>query len=120
MIKVNRISVLSLMLLIISLSCEKIDTITSTHEISLKNGEAYQLNLGTFGDEEGPSIIEDARHAKSSKILGKLWEDRIYEYISDSIYIGPDKVMIKTERGSDGASPNDNIEVISINFIIIE
>jgi hypothetical protein len=102
------------------ISCEKTMSESSRIDITLENTEVYHLELGTFGDEEGPSIIEDAQHALSSKILGKLWEFRIYEYIPDSNYTGHDFVKIKTERGSDGASPNDKIEIISINFKIIE
>ena len=112
--------VLFVVIFLVSLSCERIDKNASNLDITLKNTEEYHLSLGTFGDEEGPSIVEDAQHAKSSKILGKLWEARIYEYIPDSSYVGSDKVVIKTERGSDGASPNDDIEVFLINFQIIE
>ena len=112
--------VLFVIIFLVSLSCEKIDTNASNLDITLKNTEKYHLSLGTFGDEEGPSIVEDAQHAKSSKILGKPWEARIYEYIPDSSYVGSDKVVIKTERGSDGASLNDDIEVFNINFNIIK
>ena len=120
MINVDNILAFGILLFIGLSSCERINTETSNLDITLKNTEEYHLSLGTFGDEEGPSIVEDAQHAKSSKILGKLWEARIYEYIPDSSYVGSDKVVIKTERGSDGASPNDDIEVFLINFQIIE
>jgi hypothetical protein len=111
---------LSLLLIISIPNCEKLETKTTTLDIILKNTEEYQLNLGSFGDEEGPSIIEEALHAKSSKILGAPCEIRIYEYIPDSSYVGSDKVVIKNARGSDGASPNDDIELIKINFKIIQ
>lgn len=121
MIKKNLTSiVLITSILLLTVNCEKLNIKATTLDIILKNTEKYQLNLGSFGDEEGPSIIEDALHAKSSKILGAPCEIRIYEYISDSSYVGSDKVVIKNARGSDGASPNDEIELIKINFNIIQ
>jgi len=35
-------------------------------------------------------------------------------------YIGSDNVVIKVEIGSEGASPNDDIEIFKINFNIIQ
>jgi hypothetical protein len=60
------------------------------------------------------------RNIQSSKILGNQWELRIYEYVADSNYVGSDKALIRAERGSDGASPNDEIEDIIIYFQIVE
>lgn len=104
---------------LLSGNCERADTKTTELDVTLANSDTYRLSLGSFGDEEGCSIVENARQAKSSKILGEPWETRIYEYIPDSGYVGSDKVVIKTERGSDGASANDDIEVIRINFSIV-
>jgi hypothetical protein len=106
--------------LMIAGNCERADSKTTEMDITLGNAETYRLTLGFFGDEEGPSIVEDAQHAKSSIILGEPWEIRIYEYIPDSGYVGSDKVVIRTARGSDGASPNDNIEFFKINFNITQ
>ena len=116
--KSNKSILLIISLLLFIVSCERTNSKTSNLNITLQNTDEYHLNLGYFGDEEGCSIIEDAKHAKSSKILGNPWEARIYEYIPDSSYIGNDKVVIRTEKGSDGASPNDEIEIININFNI--
>ncbi len=120
MIKNNVIAiVLVTSICLLSNNCEREDTKTTELDVTLNNTGTYQLSLGSFGDEEGCLITEDAQHASSSKILGEPWETRIYEYIPDSGYVGSDKVVIKTERGSDGASANDDIEVIRINFSIV-
>src|SRR4030042_1101800 len=102
MIKNNVLTIVLLgLFLIISGNCERTDTKTTKLDITLGNTETYQLSLGSSGDEEGPSIVEDAQHAKSSIILGEPWEIRIYEYIPDSGYVGSEKVVIKTAQSYD-------------------
>lgn len=105
-------------LLVFSVGCDKIKSQSTDLEINLANHEVYHLELGYFGDEEGPSIIRDATHAMSSTILGMPWELRVYEYIPTPDYVGVDTVEVKTERGSDGASPNEDIEIFKLYFRI--
>ena len=45
------------------------------------------------------------------------WE-AIYRYQAKKDYVGNDEVEIETSRGSDGASPPTEIELITIKFII--
>lgn len=106
-------------LFLLSGGCEKEDIPATVLYVTIANIDTYRLSLGTFGDEEGCSITQNALHASSSRILGQPWEPRVYEYIPDPGYTGPDKVLMHTERGSDGASENDEIEIIEINFTII-
>jgi hypothetical protein len=92
---------------------------TNTINATIKPGETYQYDLGYFGDEEGAHISKQAIHAQLSNIerapdFGKV----IYTYQSEANYIGTDEVEIKSERGSDGASPNDKIITTLIKFTI--
>ena len=92
---------------------QKIQTINAT----IKSDETYQYSLGSFGDEEGASITQQAVHYDTSKI------DRnnalvFYRYKPMSNYTGTDEVEIKSERGSDGASRNNQISITKIKFTI--
>jgi hypothetical protein len=94
----------------------------ASHEINIKitANETYQFDLGIFGDEEGASISKQATHFSVSEVerdnnSGKI----IYKYTPATNFVGTDEVQIKSERGSDGASPNNKITYTTIKFIII-
>ncbi|MBO9700076.1 MAG: hypothetical protein J7604_07680 [Sporocytophaga sp.] len=88
--------------------------------VKLKVNEAYQFDLGNFGDEEGASISKQATNYSVSTLeretsTGKV----IYKYTPATNFTGTDEVQIKSERGSNGASPNNNITYMTIKFTII-
>ena len=89
--------------------------------VSLKNTEVYEYKTGIGGDEEGASIIRQANHFEISDIIRNektIWE-AVYKYKPKSGFTGKDYVELKLSTGSDGASPNTNIEIIKIEFVIV-
>lgn len=88
--------------------------------VTITNSEVYTYNTGIGGDEEGASIIRQANHFEISDIIRNadtMWE-AIYNYKAMSGFKGADYVELKLSRGSDGASPPTDIEIIKIEFII--
>lgn len=107
------------------MSCNKEDDESSTEideiEVTITNTETYEYNLGSFGDEEGVSIIV----APESSEINKLNRDKntghiIYTYKPTPNYIGNDYVELQGAYGSDGASANTNFTTTKITFIIEE
>lgn len=93
-----------------------------SQEINVKimNNETYLFDLGIFGDEEGVSISKQATHFSESTVeretnTGKV----VYKYTPATNFVGTDEVQIKSERGSDGASPNTKIIYTTIKFTVI-
>ena len=88
--------------------------------VELKRTEIYEYRTGVSGDEEGASIKKQGQHYEISDIIRDSttnWES-VYQYQAKKDYVGKDEVEIETSRGSDGASPPTEIEVITIKFII--
>ncbi len=88
--------------------------------ITLENTESYNYNTGITGDEDGASIIVQAKHYEISDIVRNVetnWEV-VYKYKPKSGFIGTDFVELELSTGSDGASPSKNIEIIKIKFIV--
>lgn len=102
-------------------SCTEDDTKNSIKTInaSINSNQTYQYDLGSFGDEEGASITRQASHFQVSKTERIIESGKtIYTYVPTLNYVGTDQVEIKTERGSDGASPSTNITTIIIKFTV--
>ena len=119
----NRFKItLIICILLLTQSCKKDQVLnpdTNTINISIKSGALYEYDLGYFGDEEGAHISQQATHFQISEIGRELGTGKvIYTYKSSANYIGSDGVEIKSERGSDGASPNDDITTTIIKFTI--
>jgi hypothetical protein len=98
--------------LLILVSCSKINEgfngkVVHTaiqNQIEIRTGETLIVNLGNFGDEEGVSIISDARKAKISTVIRMINSNSIiYEYIPTDSFVGKDSVGLLINRGSDGA-----------------
>ena len=88
--------------------------------VSIENTEVYEYRTGISGDEEGATIIHQARHFEISEILRNAetrWE-AVYKYKPTPGFTGADFVELKFSTGSDGASPHTNIEIIKIEFTI--
>jgi hypothetical protein len=104
----------------LSQSCKKNNTSaqnSQTISVTIKAKENYQYELGTFGDEEGASIIQQAQHYDTS-IIERKFATATYKYKPLLGYIGTDEVKLKSERGSEGASPNNKIIITTIKFTI--
>ncbi len=108
-------------ILIISPGCKKDESNNSTKTINviLKYNQPYQYDLGSFGDEEGATISRQASHFEISKIDRINYVNMIYTYKPVQDYIGLDEAELMAERGSDGASPNNEISIIIIKFAIM-
>ena len=88
--------------------------------VTIKNSEIYTYNTGIGGDEEGATISRQANHFEVSDIIRNadtMWQ-AVYTYKAKSGFSGVDYVELKLSRGSDGASPPTDIEIIKIEFII--
>ena len=107
--------------LLVSQSCKKESKIEETNQVInhvLQVNQSYLLDLGSFGFEEGASIIRQASHFSTSELnrndIGKI----TYIYIPTTNFAGTDEVEIRSARGSDGASPCDKIINTTIRFTI--
>ncbi len=104
-------------------SCSEDDSNNSIQTIyaSISTNQTYQYDLGNFGDEEGAGITRQASHFQVSKTERTIGSGNIiYTYIPTLNYVGTDEVEIKTERGSDGASPGTDITTVIIKFTVTE
>lgn len=114
--------ILSAALLNLSLSCTKEEPAISTiHTISVPLGrnETYRYDLGLFGDEEGAVIRKQASHFLVSQAVRDIATGKIvYTYTPAPDYAGTDEVELKSMRGSDGASANNEITITTIQFTI--
>ena len=106
------------------LSCTGDDTIKQRiirENVSLANTENYEYNLGSFGDEEGAQILTQAAHFERSELEREINTGLvIYRYRPENGFTGSDFVEIRTGRGSDGASPDTEINLVRISFTITE
>ena len=84
---------------------------------TISNSEIYTYNLGSFGDEEGASIEKQAENFEISKLERNFPSGEIiYTYKPQSGFIRTDYVELKTSRGSNGASPNNNNSIVKITI----
>ena len=103
-------------------SCKKdaVDNATRlTVTAAVKANQPYQYDLGSFGTEEGASVSTQAKHFIVSDVerdpnTGKI----IYNYLPTTNYIGTDEVVIRSAKGSNGASAPTNITFTTIKFTI--
>jgi len=93
---------------------------STTLNITLKTDATYQYDLGYFGDEEGATISIPPNHFEVSKIDRAINSGKvIYTYVPSSGFTGTDTVELKSMRGSNGSSANNNITTVVIKFTII-
>jgi hypothetical protein len=108
-------------LLVSTQGCKKDDSNNSveTISVSIQTNQIYQYDLGTFGIEEGTSIIQQAAHFQVSKTERQTDTGNIlYTYTPQLDYEGTDQVVINAMRGSDGASASTNIKTYIFHFTI--
>ncbi|MDX1637709.1 MAG: hypothetical protein R3281_07055 [Balneolaceae bacterium] len=87
-------------------------------DVELEPGELFEYDLGFFGDEEAARITVEPEHAALSELDRSDPSKIIYRYRPDPTYTGTDYVELRSERGSDGASPNTDITISRIRFSI--
>ena len=108
-------------LTIFAFSCNKNEEVTKEkfETVTISKSNTLEYDLGSFGDEEGASIQQQASHFLISKLDREINTGKIiYRYKADSAYIGTDYVELKAARGSDGASPNDDIIITKLTIRI--
>ena len=112
-----------LCLLIFAICCNNTTDPTieeGTQTISIKNSETYEYRTGISGDEEGASIILQAKNFVISDIVRNSetkWE-AVYIYKSKPFFSGTEYVEIKLVTGSDGASPSTNVEIVKLRILV--
>ena len=107
--------------LIFAWGCEKEEIILTNDPIviTLESGEEYTYDFKISGDEEGATIISQAKHAEISEIIrneSTNWSV-VYRYIPQSGFIGTDSVKIETFTGSDGCACGTTNQV-SFHFTV--
>lgn len=109
-------------LLTFSQGCSKEDIVIhspDTNTVTLSRNKTYHFDLGYFGDEEGASISRQASHFIVSKTDRDITTGKIgYTYTPALNFSGTDEVELKSMRGSEGASANNNIIITTIKFNI--
>lgn len=107
---------------ILNQSCKNDSSLNSTKNtiyVTINTDDTYEYDLGYFGDEEGAYISKQAKHFQVIEIERIIASGKvIYTYQPIENYVGIDEVEIKSERGSDGATPNDDIITTLIKFTI--
>ena len=92
-------------------------------KITLKNTEVYQHDFIISGDEEGASIVMQAKHALRSEIIrykSTNWSV-VYVYQPKDNFTGIDSVEIETCTGGDGTAATPcNKEAVKLKFQIID
>jgi hypothetical protein len=88
-----------------------------TIDVALKVNQVYELDLGSYGREEGADISKQAKHFVTSTAT-RTGSNMTYKYIPAANYVGTDEVELKSEKGSNGAHLNPNISFINIKFTI--
>jgi len=87
--------------------------------ITLGRNETYRYDLGLFGDEEGARITTQASHFLVSELNSDINSSNIrYTYTPTDDFTGTDVVVLKSMRGSDGASQNNQVILTTIKFMI--
>ena len=98
---------------------EPVNTPANIIRISLGRNETVHYDLGYFGEEEGALISKQPSHYLASKTDRDINTGKImYTYTPASDFAGTDEVVLKSMRGSDGASANNNIIFTTIRFNI--
>lgn len=119
-----RLSIFAIFFLFLlsTLSCKKdTDRIKNeTINISLRANEAYEYDLGLFGDEEGARIKQQATNFAISEMKRLEAVRMVYYYKPKLNFTGLDEVTLKSEWGSDGVSKSTRFLHTTIKFVIKE
>ena len=105
----------------ISSCSKKSNTDVSSQNIrqTIKTNQAFEYDLGNFGDEEGATISKQATHFFISSLDPQMNTEKIiYTYQPVVGFTGTDEIELKSARGSNGASDNNKISYTTIKFTV--
>ncbi len=114
---------LAAIILLICWNCEtdEIQISNSPSEITLKNNAEYNHDFNISGDEEGVTIIKQAKHYSVSELIRNQntnWSV-VYHYKPESGYVGKDSVTFETCTGGDGTTCGKT-EIVKFVFQITD
>ena len=104
-------------------SCSEDDTKVKNDEltVTISNAELYEYDFKISGDEEGATILTQAKHFQVSEIIRDVstnWSV-VYQYKPQAGFTGEDYVEIQTCTGGQGSGCTD-LHTIRINFTVSE
>ena len=105
------------------ISCNEDQELTETYDsinVELAKNELYTYGSKSSGDEDGGHVYQQAKHYEISEVVRDSSFRLVYRYQPEQNYIGKDTVQIVITSGSDGASPPNHFEYITIAFVIEE
>jgi len=120
--KTLKILILSLITLLY-FSCSEDDTNVKNDEltVTISNTEVYEYDFKISGDEEGATILTQAKHYQVSEIIRDAntnWSI-VYQYIPQVGFIGEDYVEIQTCTGGQGEGCTD-LHTMRIKFTVTD
>ena len=87
--------------------------------VAIKSNEDYYFDLGGYGVNERALITHQASHYQVSSIVKASNDVNItYKYKTAQDYTGTDEVELRSEKSSNGSSPNDIFVITTIKFTI--
>ena len=112
-----------ILLLFFTLGCKNTtdsNTIEKIEQVTITGSEVFEYPTGISGDEESAAITKQPDHHEISEIVRDSttdWE-AVYRYKAESGFKGTDWVALKLGSGSNSASPNSHLEIITIEFTV--
>ncbi|WP_340201811.1 hypothetical protein [Ascidiimonas sp. W6] len=98
------------------------DDDNGTEEISealaVLNTEILEYSLGTFGIEEGASIRVQALNYEISELVRQEDGEILYRYKAKENFAGLEYVELKSARGSNGSSENNDITITKLTILV--
>lgn len=94
---------------------DPVETIT----VALRNTETYRYPT-VGGDEEGATIITQARHYSISEVRRNSETNWVATYVYQPApgFVGSDYAEIEVYAGSDGASPPTHIYKVAFRIVV--
>jgi len=114
----NITKILLIIFVIATIGCSK--NSNSSNIIELSSSEEYTYDLKVSGDEEGATIVTQAKHFEKSELVRNASTNYsiVYKYKAIDGYEGNDFVEIKTLTGGDVNGTNSTEDIIRIDFKI--
>ena len=112
---------LILTLVVALVSCTKDEELTKNYDsidVEISKNELFIYDTKNSGDEEGGRIVEQAQRFEISEVVRDNSFRLVYRYQPKENYVGNDRVQIELSSGSDGGSPPNHFDYITINFVI--
>ncbi|MCP4604129.1 MAG: hypothetical protein GY847_27010 [Proteobacteria bacterium] len=118
---VNLILLLATVVVLISCDDDQSEDQISV-DAQIKNTGIYEYRTGISGDEEGATITKQAQNYEISELVrdASTQFEIVYRYKPKEKFVGFEEVNIRTEQGSDGASPSDVFTTITLRITVAE